>query len=68
MIRAAAILIATMAGFASLSPGATAETTHGLAMYGEPALPPDFQHLPFVNPDAPKGGRITFADLGVSTA
>ncbi len=64
MIRAAAILIATMAGFASLSPGATAEPTHGLAMYGEPALPPDFQHLPFVNPDAPKGGRITFADLG----
>lgn len=34
--------------------------SHGIALYGEPALPPDFTHLPHVNPDAPKGG--TFAD------
>ncbi|PQV58485.1 peptide/nickel transport system substrate-binding protein [Defluviimonas denitrificans] len=31
---------------------------HGIAMYGKPALPPDFVSLPYVNPDAPKGGRI----------
>lgn len=33
-------------------------------MYGDPALPPDFVHLPQVNPDAPKGGRIVFGEAG----
>ena len=38
--------------------------THGIAMYGQPALPADFPHLPYVNPDAPKGGRLDLAYLG----
>nr|WP_245838008.1 extracellular solute-binding protein [Tropicimonas sediminicola] len=33
-------------------------------MYGEPALPPDFVSLPYVNPDAPKGGRIVLSEVG----
>ena len=33
-------------------------------MYGDPALPPDFVSLPYVNPDAPKGGRIVFGNTG----
>ncbi len=37
---------------------------HGIAMHGEPALPPDFEHLPYVNPDAPKGGRLRMGALG----
>ena len=37
---------------------------HGIAMSGEPALPPDFAHLPQANPDAPQGGSITFAEVG----
>ncbi|MFN4153378.1 MAG: extracellular solute-binding protein [Paracoccaceae bacterium] len=37
---------------------------HGIAMYGAPALPPDFVSLPHVNPDAPKGGRIVFGESG----
>nr|WP_238381094.1 extracellular solute-binding protein [Alkalilacustris brevis] len=37
---------------------------HGIAMYGDPALPPDFVSLPHVNPDAPKGGRIVFGEAG----
>ncbi len=41
-----------------------AEPAHGIAMYGDPALPPDFVHLPQVNPDAPKGGRIVFGESG----
>jgi peptide/nickel transport system substrate-binding protein len=43
---------------------AAAEPRHGIAMYGEPALPPDFVSLPYANPDAPKGGRIVFAESG----
>ena len=41
-----------------------AEPRHGIAMYGEPALPPDFVSLPHANPDAPKGGAITLANTG----
>lgn len=41
-----------------------AEPQHGIAMYGRPALPPDFVSLPYANPDAPKGGRIVFGEPG----
>jgi len=37
---------------------------HGIAMYGQPALPPDFVSLPYANKDAPKGGRIAFGERG----
>lgn len=40
---------------------AEADRRHGIAMHGEPALPPDFQNFPYVNPDAPRGGRLTVA-------
>lgn len=43
---------------------AQAEPAHGIAMYGDPALPPDFVSLPHVNPDAPKGGSITLSVNG----
>jgi peptide/nickel transport system substrate-binding protein len=35
-----------------------------IAMHGEPALNADFTHLPYANPDAPKGGRLDLAYLG----
>src|ERR1700691_1860894 len=35
-----------------------------IAMHGEPALPPDFDHLPYVNAQAPKGGALNLACLG----
>jgi len=41
-----------------------AESAHGIAMYGAPALPPDFESLPYVNPQAPKGGTVVFGNLG----
>lgn len=37
---------------------------HGIAMHGAPALPPDFPHLPYANPAAPKGGRLQLAFQG----
>ncbi len=43
---------------------AAAEPRHGIAMYGDPALPPDFVSLPYANPDAPKGGRIITGEVG----
>ena len=41
-----------------------AEPSHGIAMYGDPALPPDFVSLPYANPDAPKGGRLISGNEG----
>ncbi len=40
------------------------ESAHGIAMYGDPALPPDFAALPYANGDAPKGGRIVLGNTG----
>jgi peptide/nickel transport system substrate-binding protein len=41
-----------------------ADPRHGIAMYGEPALPPDFVSLPQANPDAPKGGSFRWGEAG----
>lgn len=38
--------------------------THALSLLGDPALPADFPHWPWVNPDAPKGGEVTLTALG----
>lgn len=53
---------ALAAGF--LPAQAAAAPSHGISMYGEPALPSDFQALPYANPSAPKGGRIIFSEAG----
>jgi peptide/nickel transport system substrate-binding protein len=47
-----------------LAASAQAAPQHGLAMYGDPALPADFEALPYTDPDAPKGGRIVFGEAG----
>ena len=51
------------AGPGSLA-GASTGPRHAIAMHGEPALPPNFTHLPYVNPDAPKGGRLVIGFQG----
>lgn len=52
------------AALAGVSAPVAAEPAHGIAMYGDPALPPDFVSLPQANPDAPQGGRIVFGEGG----
>ena len=47
-----------LSGVCSLALAASASEQPGLAMYGAPALPPDFDHWPYANPAAPKGGRL----------
>lgn len=39
-------------------------TVHALALYDDPALPANFDHLPYANPDAPKGGTLRRAASG----
>ncbi|MGN6287182.1 MAG: extracellular solute-binding protein [Afipia sp.] len=43
---------------------ADAASTHAIAMHGKPALPASFSHMPYANPDARKGGRLTFGLVG----
>jgi peptide/nickel transport system substrate-binding protein len=43
---------------------ANAQPRHAIAMQGEPALPAGFSHFRYVNPNAPKGGRLTEGVLG----
>lgn len=43
---------------------AFSEPMHGISMSGSLALEADFANLPYVNPDAPKGGRIVYAEYG----
>lgn len=47
----------------SLQP-AMSEPKHAIAMQGEPALPADYTHFDYANPDAPKGGNITYCVVG----
>ncbi len=37
---------------------------HGLALFDAPKYAPDFTHLDYVNPDAPKGGQLRQAATG----
>jgi peptide/nickel transport system substrate-binding protein len=59
-----ALLIGCLVTIVSLVSPALAEPSHGIAMIGDPALPPDFDHLPYVNPNAPKGGKIIYGVVG----
>ena len=43
---------------------ALAAESYAIAMHGAPALPADFTHMPYANPDAPKGGRLVQGMLG----
>jgi peptide/nickel transport system substrate-binding protein len=43
---------------------AAAEPVHALAMHGAPRHGPGFTHFPYVNPDAPHGGRLVLGQLG----
>jgi peptide/nickel transport system substrate-binding protein len=55
---AAALVLGLLSGTVS------AEPQHGIAMYGDPALPPDFVSFPQANADAPKGGNLTLSVSG----
>jgi peptide/nickel transport system substrate-binding protein len=41
-----------------------ADESYAIAMHGPPTLPADFHHMPYANPDAPKGGRLVQGLLG----
>jgi microcin C transport system substrate-binding protein len=46
------------------APVGAAEPSHGLSAFGDLALPKDFPHLSYANPDAPKGGTFSLQGWG----
>lgn len=62
--RALPVIWLAVGGVAAMPLASAAEPAHGIAMYGEPALPNGFSQLPYANPEAPKGGTIRLAEPG----
>ena len=61
--------LALAAAFAALllNPAAAEDAQtrhHALSLIGQPKDPADFTHFDYVNPDAPKGGRVRLAAIG----
>lgn len=64
-------LLGLTAALALLAPLAAqtagAEPRHGLSVFGDLKYPTDFKHFDYVNPDAPKGGKIVTMGTGGAT-
>jgi peptide/nickel transport system substrate-binding protein len=60
------LVLSLAAAFVAMLVGtpAQAEWAPAIAMHGTPALPNDFKNLAYANPNAPKGGRLTWGLLG----
>lgn len=63
-IFAMLMLILAMGALSHAESPKPAAFDHAIAMHGEPALPRGFTHLPYADPNAPKGGRIVFGQQG----
>lgn len=46
-----------------LAPSSQAEPRHGLSVFGDLKYPASFSHFDYVNPDAPKGGRMALIGI-----
>jgi len=60
MTRRTALKLSGAAAFTPLLPriGFAQERLHGMSIFGDLKYPPGFQYFDYVNPNAPKGGRI----------
>ncbi|MEE9313335.1 MAG: extracellular solute-binding protein [Rhizobiaceae bacterium] len=58
------VVITALSLLVTMTVQAYADPSHGIAMRGMPALPADYTHLPYANPDAPKGGRLIYGVKG----
>ncbi|WP_036228875.1 extracellular solute-binding protein [Marinobacterium jannaschii] len=54
------LTVAAIAGTAY----ASSLTQHGIAMHGDLKYGPDFPHFDYVNPNAPKGGKVIQSTIG----
>lgn len=59
----AALLAVLLISFPALAQDAP-KPKPAIALHGEPKYAPDFKHVDYVNPDAPKGGSIKLDEVG----
>jgi microcin C transport system substrate-binding protein len=62
IVQGALFAGAVILGLAASAVAVRAQDTivsHGISTFGDLKLPADFKYLPYVNPDAPKGGEIS---------
>jgi microcin C transport system substrate-binding protein len=59
LARAACGIAVLATAIAVQSLPSVAEPRHGLSIFGDLKYPADFKHFDYVNPDAPKGGRVS---------
>ena len=69
-MKSAVSLCLFIIGFPALATDDQVETEtrhweHGISRFGEFKYPPGFEHFEYVNPDAPKGGKLVRA-IGTS--
>lgn len=57
-----------LTGWLAAQPLSASEFRHGLSIFGDLKYPASFQHFDYVNPHAPKGGRLTTVGTGALTS
>ena len=66
-VQGSAVAVAAASSMAPLSalirPATAQEAAHGLSLFGDLKYGPDFAHFDYVNPNAPKGGRLHLATV-----
>ncbi len=60
----AVIASLALTSLASMATADEPEWSHGLAMHGDLKYGSDFENFDYVNPDAPKGGKVRLAAIG----
>ncbi len=61
LMMALPFTILALALMAAVARAETIVRTHGVSTFGELKYPADFEHLDYVNPNAPKGGELSFS-------
>lgn len=56
---ATGFLVLALAGWVGVARAEAVITAHGISTFGDLKYAADFQHLDYVNPEAPKGGEIS---------
>ena len=63
-----AVAVAALGMILATSQADAAQRSHGLSIFGDLKYPANFKHFDYVNPDAPKGGKLfTMGTLGALT-
>lgn len=59
-----AMAVAQVPPFDATATAAPTGPQYAIAMHGRPALPENFSHLPYADPNAPKGGKLVLGFQG----